>query len=63
MAEVVCWCCDYYLPLSEDCTEGACLKEFCIRLANDTVCEDFFIRRGLYTKRSIPEYCKNYNKK
>lgn len=63
MAKVVCWCCDYYMPTNDDCTEGACSKTFSIKCANDTVCEEFLIRRGLHTKRDIPAYCKNYSKR
>ncbi len=67
MREVVCWCCEYYLhnPTNEkDFFEA--LKGYCILKkekvhSEDAVCEDFFLRVGQTTFRSIPNYCKNYH--
>ncbi len=69
MREVVCWCCEYF-ELSEisdpfyklihgikDCCS---LKNKGVN-SEDAVCEDFLLRSGLFTKRSIPERCKNYH--
>ena len=64
MSEVVCWCCDKYCVVYEHTTDiGLCL--FCKRIisGNEKVCDEFIIRKGLHTKREIPAYCKNYNKK
>lgn len=63
MADVVCKLCKYYVPLPDDGTEGTCLKQYRIKLAGDLVCEEFFIEGELDAKYSIPEFCKNYNKK
>lgn len=68
MNEVVCWCCEYYLhnpTQSEDFFEsqkGWCVLKNIKVHSEDTVCEDFFLRIGQRTFRSIPNYCKNYHK-
>ena len=60
---VLCYCCDHYDVVFEDTTElGLCKPCKKIASAYDDVCEQFIMRRGLYTKRAIPDYCKNYKK-
>ena len=61
MNYVLCGCCDKYRVIYEDTTErGLC--ELCNKVvsAYDEVCSEFIMRRGYYTKRAIPDYCKNY---
>jgi len=61
--EVLCWCCQYYLPADGDnnTTEiGYCELTKLKVEAYDKVCEKFLKNKGLYTKRKIPDYCKNY---
>ncbi len=62
MGEVLCWCCENYHVVYEHTTEkGLCMLREKIVLGNDSVCDEFIMRKGLYTKREIPDYCKNYN--
>ena len=61
MKFVLCYCCDHYNVVFEDTTErGLC--ELCNKVvsAYDEVCSEFIMRKGYYTKRVIPDYCKNY---
>ena len=58
---VLCYCCDHYNVVFEDTMErGLC--ELCNKVvsAYDEVCSEFIMRKGYYTKRVIPDYCKNY---
>ena len=63
MAEVICACCDHYLYYKEknDNYETA-LCELCNRRVSgyDKVCEDYILMKGMGTRRTIPDYCKNY---
>ena len=65
MAEVTCGNCDHYLYYKEKESNEVALCDFFNRRvsAYDTVCEEFVIMKGFYTKRTIPEYCKHYKKK
>ena len=63
MREVTCSACDNYRVIYEHTTDkGFCI--FCEKIVydEDKVCEEYVLRRGLYTKRTIPSYCKNYHK-
>ena len=69
MAEVVCWCCENYNSLNRlMIINGAFVDGYCLRynkpcLSESNVCEEFVMRIGLFTKRTIPDYCKNYKEK
>lgn len=63
---VLCWCCEYHINYYYDVTNreritgGKCNlhnRECC---GENEVCEDFLLMSGLFTKRVIPDYCKNY---
>lgn len=59
---VVCWCCGHYEPVFKDTIElGLCIPCKKVVSAFDNVCEEFVLRKGLHTRREIPDYCKNYN--
>jgi len=66
MAEVVCWCCEHYIQFENPKTienlfiDGRCSLLGICRREDNAVCEEFIMRSGLYTKREIPKYCKNY---
>ncbi len=66
MQEVKCWCCDFFKPKYESdyfpnvITGGLCEIKGVDRMLEDSVCEEFLIRSGLYTTRTIPDKCKNY---
>ena len=68
MSEVLCWCCEHYFNFDDlkicegKIVNGTCILKKTLLSASDTVCEEFVLRRGLYTNRTIPNYCKNYNK-
>ena len=63
MSEVLCWYCEYFLVNGEDGTRnGTCLKIPMMLSPYNEVCEEFIMKKGLHTKRTIPEFCKNYNK-
>lgn len=63
---VVCWCCEYFDPKFEDpiekekMTGGVCTEKEMECLPYAKVCEDFLLRSGLHTRRSIPSYYKHY---
>ncbi|MBE6750107.1 MAG: hypothetical protein E7560_02970 [Ruminococcaceae bacterium] len=63
---VVCWCCEYFFPEFGDpinkgkMTGSMCSKREASRLPSDNVCEEFLLRSGLHTRKSIPSYCKHY---
>lgn len=62
---VLCWCCKHYLldsKIKNDGTVGFCEKKKVTLSCNTAVCEDFILRDGLYTHRTIPKYCKQYFK-
>ena len=56
---VECWCCKHF-TLRDNHDTGACALKWKIVPAHDKVCEDFVMLKGLYTNRTIPDYCKNY---
>jgi len=62
MTEVPCGYCEHFKAISEElqeCKIGRCdLKNLQVAI-NGRVCEDFFLASGIYTKKTIPEYCKN----
>ncbi len=61
MKDVECWCCENYkLFIDESTDNGFCILHGTRLSAYDVVCKFFIKRCGLYTKRSIPEYCINY---
>ena len=63
MPNVVCWCCQHYKTDAEtepDLRIGMCLQKIRVCLAFSEVCQDFLLTKGLYTKRIIPDHCKNY---
>ena len=66
MAEVVCWCCEHFAPRceiyegKEVIKSGVCGIKMIDISTENRVCEDFLLRSGLFTQRSIPSYCKNY---
>ena len=64
MNEVVCWCCENYRIFIDkgNMDLGICLLQKKELPIDSKVCEHFILRRGLYTKRSIPDYCINYSK-
>lgn len=55
--EVECWCCKYYWPYDEDNDKHCVLKDIEVS-PYAAVCEDFELRDGLHTDRTIPDYCK-----
>ena len=61
--EVLCWCCEHYLYFlnkdNDNLTAFCGVKENCVS-ANNKVCKEFVKRKGLYTERKIPDYCKNH---
>ncbi len=68
MSKVVCWCCEKFvlketteieLAYSKN-IDGKCTLKNISCTAQDKVCQDFVLRNGLFTKRTIPSYCKNY---
>ncbi|MBQ7045828.1 MAG: hypothetical protein IJN65_04980 [Clostridia bacterium] len=59
MSEVLCWCCEHFSLVDEDNYIGVCKLDESQKSAYCTVCEEFLIRSGLFTKRTIPDYCKN----
>ena len=63
MSVVQCWCCQNYRLIDDETVGndiGYCiLKKQCVKLEAEVCCE-FILRKGLYTKRNIPDYCKNY---
>ena len=60
MDYVLCYCCKNYQLVFEDTTEqGLCKMRKSVISAYDKVCNEFVMRKGLYTKRQIPDYCKN----
>ena len=63
MSEVLCWCCENYKLIDDNTENGFCVLQRVKVSAYDRVCEDFIKRCGLYTKRTIPDYCKNYKEK
>lgn len=66
MSEVVCWCCEHFEPNYCDSSKRNVISGgFCKRfnancLPEDSVCEEFLLRSGLHTSRTIPENCKLY---
>lgn len=66
MSEMKCWCCEHFILyenveiIDGKLTNGKCIYKNVLRYANNTVCEDFIVRKGLYSKRTIPSHCKNY---
>lgn len=61
MKEVVCWCCENYKLVDlYDTDWGFCVHKNSELSGYDRVCEEFIMRRGLYTKRTVPDYCRNY---
>lgn len=63
MPEVLCWCCEHFLWCDEAHNMGICKLTNLQKSVYSTVCEDFLIFSGLYTKRTIPDFCKNYQSK
>ena len=62
MSEVLCWCCKYFVLLEEHSYEkwyGICENKNVIILAENKVCEEFILKSGLHTKKTIPDYCRN----
>lgn len=64
MSEVLCWCCENFVlfddnPDEKDC-DGICKYKKLICNAQSRVCEEFIMRSGLHTRKSIPSYCRNY---
>ncbi len=62
MEEVVCWCCEFF-RFDDDPQDfnprGHCsIKNFPCT-PNSSVCDDFVMLGGLYTKRTVPPRCKN----
>ena len=55
--EVECWCCKHFV-LREKTETGGCINKWVVVPAHDRVCEDFELRDGLHTERTIPDYCK-----
>ena len=64
MTEVMCGNCEHYLYYKERGERLEALCDFCGRRVSafDKVCEEFIIMQGLFTKRTIPDYCKYYKK-
>lgn len=64
MSEVLCWYCENFVFFSDNPDEknciGVCTYKKIICDAQSRVCEDFIMRSGLHTKKSIPGYCRNY---
>ena len=60
MADVMCWCCEYFSWV-DNTNYGTCRFRKATRKVHDKVCEDFLILSGLYTQKTIPDYCKNKN--
>lgn len=59
MEEVLCWCCEYYTAFAED-IDGICgLNSLFVSFEGDA-CENFLLKSGLHTNRTIPKYCNNY---
>ena len=62
---VECWHCENYEWFSA-CSNNLLaickIKKECV-LAGGRVCERFVLGKGIFTKREIPDYCINYNKK
>lgn len=67
MREVECWCCQYFVVNYKDNHSlypiGLCSLKSKETYLTDKVCEEFILSSGLYTKRSIPNYCKKYHQK
>ena len=67
MSEVVCWQCSFFSPKYENpyfkelLTGGFCMHKGIKLDLESVVCENFKIKDGLFTKRSIPIYCKRYS--
>lgn len=66
MKEVVCWCCEKFKPLDElliykkNFMNGICTYNNTLYWSDSPVCKDFILRKGLFTKRIIPDKCINY---
>lgn len=64
MSEVLCWCCEnfvlFYDNSEEKNCDGICKYKKLICNAQSRVCEEFIMRSGLHTRKSIPSYCRNY---
>ena len=66
MKDVVCWCCEYFdfyenLEIfNGKFVNGNCKYTNSPCLSDNSVCKEFILRSGLFTKRKIPDICKNY---
>ena len=66
--DVVCWCCENFtlkhtrITRNEivEIVDGTCALKNSFVFSENSVCEDFILRKGLYTTRTIPKHCKNY---
>lgn len=69
MKEVVCYCCEMFKPLDKlivykkDLVNGICMHTNNLCSTESPVCQDFILRKGLFTKRTIPDRCVNYKSK
>ena len=62
---VECWHCENYVWFSVESNNllAVCkIRNECV-LACGEVCEQFVLRKGIFTEREVPDYCINYNKK
>jgi len=61
---VECWHCEHYVwfSLSNDNSFAICdVKNSCV-FANNKVCEQFLLGKGVHTNRDIPDYCIHYKR-
>ena len=59
---VKCWHCEHYIWFSQDDENrfATCdIKKIRV-FSMDAVCRCFLIKRGVHTKKKIPDYCVNY---
>lgn len=61
---VKCWHCTHYniSQIDDENSSSICdIKKQSVS-SEEKVCKYFFLRKGTYTKKSIPDYCIHYNK-
>lgn len=66
MSEFVqCWHCVHYIwfSVNDDNSSAICeIKKQCVS-AKEKVCEQFILGKGIYTQKTIPDYCTHYKTK